>query len=75
MNYQDETLKHIWSVQRKMFSIASKLEMRSKLHDESKLNPPEAPEFERLTPLLKGSTYGSDEYNGFLKEQRVEINI
>ncbi len=68
MDYFDETMEHIWSVERNMGLIASELEIRGKNHDESKLNEPEASAFAALTPLLKQSTYGSDEYNGFLKE-------
>ena len=74
MDYFDETQEHIWEVQRNMFSIASALEMRSKAHDESKLNEPEASSFAALTPLLAGSTYGSEEYNGFLKELGDTLN-
>jgi hypothetical protein len=68
MDYFDETIAHIEEVQRNMYLIASELEMRSKTHDESKLNEPEASSFAALTPLLKKSTYGSNEYNAFLNE-------
>jgi hypothetical protein len=68
MNYYDETMKHIWEVERNMCLIASQIEIAAKSHDKSKLNEPEASGFEKLTQLLSKSTYGSDEYNSFLKE-------
>lgn len=68
MDYFDKTMEHIYEVQRNMFLIASEIEVRSKSHDETKLNEPEASSFAALTPLLAESTYGSDKYNGFLKE-------
>jgi len=68
MNYLDETMEHIWEVGRNIMVFASELKIRGKNHDESKLNEPEASRFAEVIPLLKKSTYGSDEYKGFLKE-------
>lgn len=36
-------------------------------HDDSKLEEPEKETFDEYTPKLKNSTYGSEEYNSFLK--------
>ena len=43
-------------------------------HDASKLSDPEVEIFTIFTPKLKGSTYGSDEYDGFLKEMKVALD-
>ena len=68
MNYFDQTMEHIWEVQRNLMRIASELEIRGKHHDESKLEEPEASEFEKITHELKNSTYGSPEYKAFLEK-------
>lgn len=38
------------------------------IHDESKMQEPELSIFDEYTPKLKETTYGSDEYKGYLKE-------
>ena len=48
--------------------IVINLEYRSACHDESKLEEPEKSMYDNFTPKLRGSTYGSDEYKGFLKD-------
>lgn len=68
IDYFDKTIEHIREIQCNMFLIISELEIRAKTHDASKLNEPEASSFAAVTPLLAKSTYGSDEYNGFLAE-------
>ena len=40
---------------------------RSTCHDRSKTEPPEVEVFDEFTPKLQTSTYGSDEYKGFLE--------
>jgi len=42
------------------------LEKRASTHDSSKLEEPEKGFFDRLTPLLAGSTFGSLNMNNFL---------
>ena len=37
-------------------------------HDLSKMEPPEKAVFDRVTPMLKDSTYGSDQYRASLVE-------
>jgi len=46
---------------------------RSQRHDESKLQSPEKELFDKYTPLLKETTYGSEEYNQYLKEMGVAL--
>lgn len=61
-----DTLRHIRRVQHLLGDAASELIRRGQLHDDSKLGPEEKPHFDRETPLLKGLTYGSDEYKASL---------
>lgn len=63
-----DTLNHIRRVQQILAEFANALVHRGIVHDTSKLLEPEKSTFDRVTPLLKGSTYGSDEYKGFLAE-------
>jgi hypothetical protein len=56
------TYEHIRDVQVRLMKIIAKLQSRLLDHDRSKLVPPEVEAFDRLTPLLKATTYGSPEY-------------
>lgn len=62
-----DTTEHIHEVQRRIGVIISELQERAEVHDRSKLQSPEVEIFTEYTPKLKHSTYGSDEYKGFLK--------
>jgi len=64
----EETTKHITRVQQLIQQICTELIRRGSIHDKSKLESPEKEAFDEMTPKLKGCTYGSDEYKGFLKE-------
>lgn len=61
-----DTLKHSLRVGALMGQPIAELVDRSVRHDLSKTQPPELEIFNEFTPKLKGSTYGSDEYKGFL---------
>ena len=68
------TLEHIQLVNEitaRMVSIILKSVVK---HDDSKLKTPEVEIFEEYTPKPKGSTYGSDEYNQFLKEMKPALD-
>lgn len=69
-----ETMRHIRRVQSLISQVVSNLLSRSICHDESKLCEPEASTFEIYTDKLKGSTYGSDEYKGFLAEMKPALD-
>lgn len=62
-----DTLKHIERVQELLNQVAAELDQRGLDHDASKLVDPELECFNEYTPKLKNSTYGTDEYKGFLK--------
>lgn len=63
-----DTLQHIKRVSQLMNEAAIELIHRGNNHDNSKLEDPEKPEFDRLTPILKELTYGSEEYKASLAD-------
>lgn len=62
-----DTLKHSRRVGELIGQAIKELIDRSTSHDLSKTEPPEKAIFDEYTPKLKGSTYGSEEYQGFLE--------
>jgi uncharacterized protein DUF5662 len=62
-----KTLRHIETVRNHLNACVRELLARAELHDQSKLQDPERAMFDEYTPLLRASTYGSEEYQGFLK--------
>lgn len=63
-----DTLLHIKRVNELLTNGCQEFLDRGVKHDQSKLNPYEKNGFDRLTPQLKESVYGSDEYKSFLLE-------
>jgi len=61
-----DTLKHSRRVAELLAPLAAELVQRGIQHDRSKTEEPELGVFNEYTPKLKHSTYGSDEYKGFL---------
>lgn len=61
-----DTLRHAVRVGELMVQAIAELSHRSVSHDRSKTEAPERDVFDEYTPKLKRSTYGSDEYKGFL---------
>lgn len=69
-----ETLVHICQV-RKLLDVArDELHRRGMIHDNTKLEDPELATFVEFTPKLKGSTYGSEEYKGFLAAMKPALD-
>jgi hypothetical protein len=62
-----ETLRHSLRVGELMGQVIRELVERSVRHDISKTQDPELAVFNEFTPKLKTSTYGSEEYKGFLE--------
>lgn len=69
-----ETWKHINTVMRLLEHFKAMLSERMFSHDRSKLAPPEVETFTEYTPKLAESTYGSDEYKGYLAEMLPALN-
>ena len=63
---REDTLEHIFKVRHNIAVILQKISERSYVHDASKLEDPEKSTFDKVTPRLKGLTYGSDEYKASL---------
>lgn len=61
-----DTLKHSQRVGELMAQAITELVDRAMRHDRSKTEDPELAVFNEFTPKLRDSTYGSDEYKGFL---------
>jgi len=71
---REETQKHIDTVRTLLHVMIQELVRRATSHDRSKLESPEAEILEIYTPKLKGTTYGSDEYNQYLKEMKPALD-
>jgi hypothetical protein len=67
MDERFKTIRHIEAVRNHLNACVRELLARAEQHDQSKLQNPEREMFDEYTPLLRQSTYGSDEYKGFLK--------
>lgn len=68
------TLQHSRRVDELMLQMVMEIQGRITKHDLSKMEQPELAIFDEFTPRLKGSTYGSEEYKGFLREMRVALD-
>lgn len=71
---QVETQKHIETVRKYIRFMIDKLDMRGVKHDASKLESPEVESFAELTPKLASTTYGSEEYNGFIEKLKPALD-
>jgi hypothetical protein len=69
-----DTLEHIEHVRDMIDEVMLILRHRSAVHDESKLEEPEKKIFDRMTPRLAGSTYGSEEYKAMLAEMKPALD-
>lgn len=69
-----DTLKHAQRVGELMTQPIRELVARSVCHDRSKTEDPELAVFDEFTPKLRASTYGSDEYKGYLAEMKVGLD-
>lgn len=69
-----ETTKHIEKVNKNINKLIKYLKLRGIHHDASKLKSPELEIFIEYGPKLKDSTYGSPEYNQYLKEMKVALD-
>lgn len=68
-----ETLKHSRRVDELLLQMVSEIQLRVTKHDLSKMEDPELAIFDEFSPKLKTSTYGSDEYKGFLVEMSTGL--
>ena len=68
MESRAQTQEHIERVGYFLGLFCDALAERARVHDQSKLESPEAEVFAEVTSKLKALTYGSDEYKAQLKE-------
>ena len=71
---EKDTLLHIKRVCGLLSLASTELIRRANIHDASKLKSPEKEVFDELTPKLAASTYGSEEYSGFLVELKEALS-
>lgn len=69
-----QTYEHIDKIREMLRLFATELIMRGETHDRSKLKPAESKVFAEFTPKLKNSTYGSEEYKGFLRDMKPALD-
>lgn len=69
-----DTRRHIRTVGRFLRVMIEALDERARVHDDSKLEPPEAPLFAEVNDKLAGVTYGSDEYEALLDELQPALD-
>lgn len=74
MEAKVKTMRHIETVRNYLNLCVRELLDRAEEHDQSKLESPEVEIFEEYTPKLRDCTYGSDEYNSYLKEMKVALD-
>ena len=72
-NSSPDTLSHIREVGYLVAKVCRALVIRAVTHDQSKLLPPEKEAFDQITPRLRGTTYGSEQYRATLQEMRPAI--
>ena len=71
---KEDTMKHIKLFQQHLARIFLEIGKRHDGHDASKLESPEKEIFDRMTPLLRGLTYGSDEYKSTMATMQEALD-
>lgn len=69
----EDTTHHINTVSILLSAIAFRIRERARVHDASKLLPPEKEAFDTFTPQLRDLTYGSPEYAACLEAMRPAL--
>jgi hypothetical protein len=70
----EDTAEHRLRVYHLMLNLAKTLVGRGVVHDFSKTVDPEVSVFDEFTPKLATSTYGSEEYKGFLAAMKPALD-
>jgi len=69
-----QTKEHIGEVRKELLGVINNIADRAEKHDASKMSDIEVDTFVEFTPKLKGSTYGSEEYKGFLAQMKPALD-
>ena len=70
----EDTKKHIERVQTLLNFCIENLSSRKDVHDKSKLEDPEKAIFDEMTPKLRESSYGSDDYVEHLARMKEALD-
>lgn len=70
----NDTWAHINRVRVLLAEVQEKLRVRGVVHDASKLDTPEKEVFDEMTPKLRASTYGSEEYKAMLAGMKPALD-
>lgn len=68
-----DTYAHIATVRGYLLQVVQQIIWRGHDHDLSKLDQPELAVFDEFTPKLRDTTYGSNEYNHYLRGMGVGL--
>lgn len=68
-----DTYEHIEKVRNHVLDCAADLIDRAHVHDHSKLHGIERETFDKITPLLRDTEYGSDEYRQTMRDNKPGI--
>lgn len=69
-NSSYDTLEHTLRVSEYISKLIKHLHMRSRHHDDSKLNSPEKVYYDTFNPKLSKAEYGRDEYKALLEKMK-----
>ena len=72
---KDDTWKHIHRVTYLLLRIQTEISKRIITHDRSKLKEPELSFFDKYTPFLRTTTYGSNEHSKFLEKLKPALDL
>lgn len=67
-------LSHVSHLREALLRIRQELELRSEVHDRSKLGPDELPGFARINQTARDHAYGSEEYASSLAAEKPTID-
>lgn len=73
-NSENDTWAHINRVRELINGLREIFRVRGMTHDASKLDTPEKEIFDEMTPKLKASTYGSEEYKTMLAGMKPALD-
>lgn len=68
-----DTYAHIATVRGYLLQVVQQIIWRGHDHDLSKLEQPELAVFDEFTPKLRDSTYGSNEYQKYLRDMGIGL--
>lgn len=69
-----KTMRHIETVRNYLNTIIKEFMRVGEVHDQSKMEAFEVEAFEKYTPMLKGLTYGSQQYKDCLSQMKPTID-